>query len=83
MIQKIKRCNYHFFLFGGQTPDLDRIYDIAKKYGIILIEDCRSSLGATYNGKRVGNLRADMTIFSTNPSNSKYAISRSGIIIYE
>ena len=66
---------------GGQTPDLDRIYDIAKKYGIILIEDCRSSLGATYNGKRVGNLRADMTIFSTNPSNSKYAISRSGIIV--
>lgn len=66
---------------GGQTPDLDRIYDIAKKYGIILIEDCRSSLGATYNGKRVGNIRADMTIFSTNPSNSKYAISRSGIIV--
>lgn len=66
---------------GGQTPDLDRIYDIAKKYGIVLIEDCRSSLGAYYKGKRVGNLRADMTIFSTNPSNSKYAISRSGIIV--
>ena len=66
---------------GGQTPDLDRIYDIAKKYGIILIEDCRSSLGAYYKGSRVGNLRADMTIFSTNPSNSKYAISRSGIIV--
>jgi dTDP-4-amino-4,6-dideoxygalactose transaminase len=66
---------------GGQTPDLDRIYDIAQKYGIILIEDCRSALGVKYNGKRVGNLRADMTIFSTNPSNSKYAISRSGVII--
>lgn len=66
---------------GGQTPDLDRIYDIAEKYGIILIEDCRSSLGATYKGKKVGNLRADMTIFSTNPSNSKYAISRSGVIV--
>ena len=66
---------------AGQAPDLDRIYDIAKKYGIILIEDCRSSLGAIYKGKKVGNLRADMTIFSTNPSNSKYAISRSGIIV--
>lgn len=66
---------------AGQSPDLDRIYDIAKKYGIILIEDCRSSLGAIYKGKKVGNLRADMTIFSTNPSNSKYAISRSGIIV--
>jgi dTDP-4-amino-4,6-dideoxygalactose transaminase len=66
---------------GGQTPDLDRLYDIVEKYGIILIEDCRSSLGAKYKGKMVGNLRADMTIFSTNPSNSKYAISRSGIIV--
>ena len=66
---------------AGQTPDLDRIYDIAEKYGIILIEDCRSSLGAYYKDKRVGSLRADMTIFSTNPSNSKYAISRSGVII--
>ena len=38
-------------------------------------------MGAYYKGKRVGNLRADMTIFSTNPSNSKYAISRSGVIV--
>ncbi|MBF7071177.1 DegT/DnrJ/EryC1/StrS family aminotransferase [Aliarcobacter butzleri] len=66
---------------GGQAPDLDRIYDIAKKYGIILIEDCRAALGSTYKGQRIGNLRADMTIFSTNPSPSKYAISRSGVIV--
>ncbi|MFY9081221.1 DegT/DnrJ/EryC1/StrS aminotransferase family protein [Aliarcobacter butzleri] len=66
---------------GGQAPDLDRIYDIAQKYGIILIEDCRAALGSTYKGQRVGNLRADMTIFSTNPSPSKYAISRSGVIV--
>ncbi|MCT7625142.1 DegT/DnrJ/EryC1/StrS aminotransferase family protein [Arcobacter lacus] len=66
---------------GGQAPDLDRIYDIAQKYGIILIEDCRAGLGSTYKGQKVGNLRADMTIFSTNPSPSKYAISRSGVIV--
>ncbi|MEZ4694497.1 MAG: DegT/DnrJ/EryC1/StrS family aminotransferase [Aliarcobacter sp.] len=41
----MKRCNYHFCWWSNS--DLDRIYDIAKKYGIILIEDCRSSLGAT------------------------------------
>lgn len=66
---------------GGLAPDLDRIYDIAKKYGIIIIEDCRASLGSSYKGKKVGNSRADMTIFSTNPSPSKYAISRSGVIV--
>ena len=66
---------------GGRTPDLERLYDIVEKYGIILIEDCRSSLCATYKGKKVGNLRADMTIFSTNPSISRYAVSRSGVIV--
>lgn len=66
---------------GGQTPNLDKIYEISQKYGIILIEDCRSALGARYKNQRVGNLKADMTIFSTNPSNSKYAISRSGVIV--
>ncbi|MGB6328277.1 MAG: DegT/DnrJ/EryC1/StrS family aminotransferase [Halarcobacter sp.] len=66
---------------AGQTPDLDRIYDIAEKYGIILIEDATCALGVTYKDETVGSLRADMTIFSTNPSNGKYSVSRSGMIV--
>ncbi len=66
---------------AGQTPDLDRIYDIAEKYGIILIEDATCALGVTYKDETVGSLRADMTIFSTNPSNGKYSVSRGGMIV--
>ena len=66
---------------GGLAPDLDRIYTIAKKHNILIIEDCRAALGSSYKGKKVGNLSADMTIFSTNPSPSKYAISRSGVLV--
>ncbi len=66
---------------GGLAPDLDRIYEIAKKHNILIIEDCRAALGTTYKGQKVGNLKADMTIFSTNPSPSKYAISRSGVLV--
>jgi len=66
---------------AGQTPDLDRLYDIAEKYGIILIEDATCALGVTYNDETVGSLRADMTIFSANPSNGKYSVSRSGMIV--
>lgn len=66
---------------AGQTPDLDRLYDICEKYEIILIEDATSALGVTYNDETVGSLRADMTIFSTNPSNGKYSVSRSGVIV--
>lgn len=66
---------------GGLAPNLDKIYDLAKKYNILIIEDCRAALGSTYKGEKVGNLRADMTIFSTNPSPSRYAISRSGVLV--
>jgi len=66
---------------SGQTTDLDRLYEITQKYGIILIEDASNALGVKFNGKLVGSLKADMTIFSTNPSNGKYAVSRDGVIV--
>ncbi|MEA2017472.1 MAG: DegT/DnrJ/EryC1/StrS aminotransferase family protein [Campylobacterota bacterium] len=66
---------------AGEIPDLNRIYQIAKKYDILVIEDATSALGAMYDDKMVGSLDADMTIFSTNYSNSKTAISRGGFIV--
>jgi len=68
------------FVAGG-IPDLDKIYAIAKKYDLIVIEDATSALGALYKDEMVGSLEADMTIFSTNYSNSKTAISRGGFIV--
>lgn len=66
---------------AGKVPDLNRIYEIAKKYDILVIEDATSALGAMYKDQMIGSLEADMTIFSTNYSNSKTAISRGGFII--
>ena len=66
---------------AGQTPDLDRLYAICKKYNIILIEDATCALGVTYKNETIGSLKADMTIFSTNPSNGKHAVSRCGILV--
>lgn len=66
---------------AGEVPDLERIYKIAKKYEIIIIEDATSALGAMYKDEMVGSLDADMTIFSTNYTNSKVATSRGGFIV--
>jgi len=38
----------------GLPENLDKILEITKKYNLILIEDCAHSLGATYQGKKVG-----------------------------
>lgn len=40
----------------GQTPDMDAINAIAGRYDITVIEDAAQSFGATYNGRKSGNL---------------------------
>ena len=66
---------------AGQTPNLDKLYEIAKKYDIVLIEDATNALGVTYNDDAIGSLQADMTVFSMNPSNSKISICNGGAIV--
>ncbi len=66
---------------AGEIPDLDRVYAIANKYDILVIEDATSALGAMYKDKMVGSLNACMTVFSTNHSNSQLSISRAGFIV--
>lgn len=41
----------------------DKIIELAKEKGLLLIEDCCESHGATYKGKKVGSL-GDMSCFS-------------------
>jgi UDP-4-amino-4,6-dideoxy-N-acetyl-beta-L-altrosamine transaminase len=54
--------------FAGNPCDLLQIRRIAKKYGLIVIEDVAHALGATYKGFRVGGCRySDMTILSFHP----------------
>jgi UDP-2-acetamido-2-deoxy-ribo-hexuluronate aminotransferase len=40
----------------GQPADMDEINAIAAKYGLTVIEDAAQSFGATYKGKKSGNL---------------------------
>ncbi len=38
----------------GQPADMDEINSIVRQYGLTLIEDCAHSLGAEFNGRKVG-----------------------------
>ncbi len=52
---------------AGQPTDLDRLYDIAQRYGILVVEDANDAMGATYKGRKIGSLEANFTSFSFNP----------------
>lgn len=52
-------------LFGAPL-DYDRLNRIKEKYGVYIVEDAACSIGAEFNGVRVGS-QADITIFSLHP----------------
>lgn len=52
--------------FSGQPAEMDRIQEIARLHDLIVIEDAAHSIGAEYQGRKVGTW-ADMTMFSFHP----------------
>jgi perosamine synthetase len=52
---------------GGQSADLERAYALKKKYQIKIIEDAALALGGTHQGKKIGSLQGDVTVFSFEP----------------
>ena len=49
----------------GNIPEMDKIREIAKAYGLPLIADAAAAIGAVYKGKALGEL-ADLTVLSFN-----------------
>ena len=63
----------------GQTCEMDKINEIAKKYNLKVIEDSAQSHGAYYKDKRSGNL-ADASGFSFFPGKNLGALGDAGAI---
>lgn len=64
----------------GQTADMDAINQIAKKYGLKVIEDAAQAHGAKYKGIRAGNL-GDAAGFSFYPSKNLGALGDAGAVV--
>ena len=69
---KTKKKNFPKILilvdYGGFPCDLDKIYKLAKKNNIYVIQDSSHSLGAKYKNSKVGDCKfSDITVFSFHP----------------
>lgn len=63
----------------GQTADMDPILAIAKKHGLIVIEDACQAHGAEYKGRRAGSI-GDMGCFSFYPGKNLGAYGEGGMV---
>jgi dTDP-4-amino-4,6-dideoxygalactose transaminase len=64
----------------GHPVDLDPIMELAKKYNLIVIEDCAQAIGAEYKGKKVGSI-GDVGCISFFPSKNLGCYGDGGMVV--
>ncbi len=65
--------------FAGLPVDLDRLYEIAERHGLRVIEDAAQALGASWRGTRVG-ARGDLVAFSFH-ANKNITTAEGGALV--
>lgn len=64
----------------GQAVDMQKVWDLALRYKLFIIEDCAQAHGAIYQGKRVGAL-GDVGAFSFYPGKNLGALGDGGCVV--
>ena len=64
----------------GQSADMDPILEIAKRHGLVVIEDACQAHGAEYKGRRAGSM-GDMGCFSFYPGKNLGAYGEAGMVV--
>lgn len=54
--------------FAGQSCDMEKIYSLAQKHGLFVVEDAAHAIGSDYKNTKVGSCKfSDMAVFSFHP----------------
>jgi len=64
----------------GQCADMDPLQDLARQYGLAIIEDCAQALGATYRGQQAGSM-GDLAALSFYPTKNLGAAGEGGMVL--
>ncbi|HET8553156.1 MAG TPA: DegT/DnrJ/EryC1/StrS aminotransferase family protein [Gammaproteobacteria bacterium] len=66
--------------FAGLPVDLDRIYALAEKHDLRVIEDAAHAIGSSYNGKRIGSF-GDLVCFSFHANKNMTTIEGAAVSV--
>jgi dTDP-4-amino-4,6-dideoxygalactose transaminase len=59
--------------FSGLPVNMDRLYDIAKRHGLRVVEDAAHAIGSSWKGRRIGSF-GDLVCFSFHPNKNMTTI---------
>jgi dTDP-4-amino-4,6-dideoxygalactose transaminase len=59
--------------FAGLPVDMDRLYDIARRHRLRVIEDAAHAIGSAWRGRRIGSF-GDLVCFSFHPNKNMTSI---------
>jgi len=59
--------------FAGLPLDMDRLYDIAKRHRLRVVEDAAHAIGSSWQGRRIGSF-GDLVCFSFHPNKNMTTI---------
>jgi dTDP-4-amino-4,6-dideoxygalactose transaminase len=59
--------------FAGLAVDMDRVYDVAERHKLRVIEDAAHAIGTRWKGKRIGSF-GDLVSFSFHPNKNMTTI---------
>jgi dTDP-4-amino-4,6-dideoxygalactose transaminase len=65
--------------FAGLPVDMDRLYALAQRHGLRVIEDAALAIGSTWRGKRIGSF-GDLACFSFHPNKNITTIEGGAVV---
>ncbi|ODP30790.1 DegT/DnrJ/EryC1/StrS aminotransferase family protein [Pandoraea sp. ISTKB] len=64
---------------AGLPVDMDRLYDIARRHNLRVVEDAAQAMGSSWNGKRIGAF-GDLVSFSFHPNKNLTSIEGGALV---
>jgi dTDP-4-amino-4,6-dideoxygalactose transaminase len=66
--------------FGGLPVDIGRLYAVARKHGLRVIEDAALAIGSRWGGQRIGAF-GDLVVFSFHPNKNMTSIEGGALLM--